>query len=358
VKTQIEISNVSRSFSGKKILHDISFSVYKNEFFSIFGKSGCGKTTLLKLISNIYQPDIGGISIINDEKYNPKIRRPTATVWQSRALYPHLNVKANVEFGLKFLELTQHDKENRLDEITDLLQINNILHRSISNLSGGELQKVALARALIVKPEVLLLDEPFTGIDEFFKDELREELRNLFSKIDSTFIMVSHDVSDVTALSDRILVLEDGKVSQIGAPDELFNKPNSLFIAKSFGQFNVIPGVIIGKENNSTIIKTDLGLIHFFDNNDFSVGAKVFYLIKPSDIKLSDSANPSIGYTIPVIMCRVNSRSEGLNVSVTFKDIINLNIFTRKQIMSDNKYTIGSEVKIEFDLNKAKLLIT
>jgi len=291
----IKIKGISKSFDEKNILQNISLNVKNNEVFSIFGKSGCGKTTLLKIISGIYQPDTGTIEFNSATDLNMNVRRLTATVWQSRALYSHLNVKSNINFGLRFLNISRQEKDDRLQEVVKLLDIENILNRSINKLSGGELQKVALARALIVKPLVILMDEPFTGIDSVFKDEFREELRKIFMEFECTFIIVSHDVNDVISLSDRILVLEQGIISQISTPDELIFNPKTIFIAQSFGNHNIFKGRIKKVEsNNIAYVETNIGILVAQTTNCYKEGNEVYYAINPSKIKCNNEKTNSI----------------------------------------------------------------
>lgn len=281
----IIINNLDFNVGKVNILKNINFSVTEGEVFSLYGSSGCGKSTLLKIISGLLTPHNGTVSVfgINPAKFN-NLNRTVATVWQSRALFPHLSVKENIWYGLKFKNISTLDKEKKYSEIINLLKIEYLQNRSLNKLSGGEEQKIALARALVIEPKVLLLDEPFTGIDKLYKSQLKEDLRELLQQVNCTFVFVSHDTDDIYSLSNRIAVIENHSISQIDTPSALFDNPSSKFIAESIGNYTIIPGHVISIDitKNIASIQTEIGIYMgmFRKEITFHIGEKVFYAIK------------------------------------------------------------------------------
>ncbi len=327
----IIINNLSFSVGKKTILEGINFSVQEGEAFSLFGASGCGKSTLLKIISGIIIPQSGEISVfgINPAQFNNE-NRTVATVWQSRALFPHLSVKENIWYGLKFKKKSESYKERKYEEIISLLKIEYLQNRDIKKLSGGEEQKIALARALVIEPKVLLLDEPFTGIDRLYKDKLREDLRELLQKVNCTFVFVSHDTDDIYSLSDRIAVIENHRITQIDSPTSLYNAPISKFIAESIGNFTIIPGRIaeVDVKKNIALVETALGIYSGLINKDisFQKGEKVFYGIRPDSYAIGAEkkmlANALfMGKEVKGNACKLLFKlGDGINVNLSFNN--------------------------------------
>jgi len=295
MSTAININNVTQSV-GKGKLKNINFSVNKGEVFSIFGSSGCGKTTLLKMISGLMRPQSGKITVFGIEPTHfNKDNRTVATVWQSRALFPHLSVKENIMYGLRFKNDLRIEKEKKYTEIVSLLKIGYLQNRGTQKLSGGEEQKIALARALVIEPKVLLLDEPFTGIDRLYKDKLKEDLRELLQQVNCTFVFVSHDTDDIYSLSNRIAVIENHSVTQVATPQDLYNFPGTRFIAESIGNYTIIPGNIteVYSHKNRACVRTPAGVyVGITDSKErVQVGDKVSYAIRPGACSINSNRN-------------------------------------------------------------------
>lgn len=242
----VTLKNLFKSYGDRMVVNDVSLEVRAGEFFSMLGPSGCGKTTTLRMIGGFEQPDSGSVFIDNrDVTRDEPEDRPLNTVFQNYSLFPHLNVKENVKFGLRFensFNKSAKSEDQRVTEALELVQLASFGERRVHQLSGGEQQRVALARALILEPSVLLLDEPLGALDAQLRARLQIELATLQRQIGITFIYVTHDQHEAFTMSDRIGVMREGRLMQVGAPRELYEMPNSVEVAQFVGAANLIVG--------------------------------------------------------------------------------------------------------------------
>lgn len=241
MKTILKIQNIHKTFSNVVANSDISFSVREGEFFFLLGPSGCGKTTLLKIIGGIEKPNRG--SIILDDKditLREANERNVNTVFQGYALFPHLNVFDNIGFGLKVKRTSKEEIKRRVFEMIKLFQLSGMEKRKPNQLSGGQKQRIALARALINKPKILLLDEPLSALDEKLKKDMQRELLQIQKKLNTTFIYVTHNQDEALSMADRIMVMNFGKIEQIGNPKEIYNSPKNRFVGEFIGEMNYV----------------------------------------------------------------------------------------------------------------------
>ena len=242
----VTLQNLFKSYGDRMVVNDVSLEVRAGEFFSMLGPSGCGKTTTLRMIGGFEQPDSGSVFIDNrDVTRDEPEDRPLNTVFQNYSLFPHLNVKENVKFGLRFensFNKSAKSEDQRVTEALELVQLASFGERRVHQLSGGEQQRVALARALILEPSVLLLDEPLGALDAQLRARLQIELATLQRQIGITFIYVTHDQHEAFTMSDRIGVMREGRLMQVGAPRELYETPNSVEVAQFVGAANLIVG--------------------------------------------------------------------------------------------------------------------
>lgn len=296
----IEFRNVDFCWGKEKILENINFKVHQNEIFALLGPSGCGKSTMLRLISGLSEPSSGEVFIYGKYASMCKGReRSVATVWQSKALFPHLSVRANIEFGLRIKRMNRTDILESVGKITRALGLENKLDRSISQLSGGEQQRVALARALVIEPKILLLDEPFTGLDQSLKLQLQADLRELQASYMCTYILVSHLSEDVFSLATRIAVIQDKKILQVGDPSSLYHSPKSTFVARFVGKKNLIPAIVRNSEKKGEVIVTStVGGGNWKAMNrlnlDLTPNEQVSYVIGADSIELDTSGDCSL----------------------------------------------------------------
>ncbi len=249
----IAVSGVTRRFGAFTALDNVSATIKEGEFFSLLGPSGCGKTTLLRLIAGLDQPTEGTIAIDGRPMEGISAnRRPTNMVFQSYAIFPHMNVGENVAYGLKRLKLGTIEEKRRVDEALARVELGHLGKRRAHELSGGQRQRVALARALVMRPKVLLLDEPLSALDKKLREQMQVELRHLQQAVGITFILVTHDQYEALAMSDRIAVMFDGGIAQIAAPMEIYQRPVNRKVADFLGGMNFVAAEIVG-ENGATL---------------------------------------------------------------------------------------------------------
>jgi ABC-type Fe3+/spermidine/putrescine transport system ATPase subunit len=242
----VRVSHVTKRFGGVTAVDDVSFEVPKGSFATLLGPSGCGKTTTLRMIAGFYDPDRGDIEIggrrVNDL---PVHRRGTAMVFQDYALFPHMTVRDNVAYGLRVAHASTGDRERRVAETLAFVGLKGLEDRWPSQLSGGQQQRVAVARALVIEPQVLLLDEPLSNLDAKLREQLRVEMRVLQRRLGMTFVYVTHDQEEALSLSDWIAVMNAGKVEQAGAPWEIYYHPRTAFLADFVGAVNLVPARVV-----------------------------------------------------------------------------------------------------------------
>ncbi|MGW0203185.1 ABC transporter ATP-binding protein [Nonomuraea sp. NPDC003201] len=243
----VEIEGLAAGYDGARVLDLDRLSIRKGEFLSILGPSGCGKTTLLNCVAGFVQPTAGRIVIDgSDVTRRPPYRRGLGMVFQNYALFPHMTVAANVAYGLRVRRLGRRERDERVREALSLVGLEGYAGRRPRQLSGGQQQRVALARALAIRPAVLLLDEPLSNLDAKLRREMRVELRAIQRRIGTTMVFVTHDQEEALALSDRVAVMNGGRVEQLGSPDEVYRRPATRFVAQFIGAANVLEGTVTG----------------------------------------------------------------------------------------------------------------
>lgn len=239
------LKNLSKHFGDVQAVNDISVQIHKGELVSFIGPSGCGKTTLLRMIGGFHAQDTGEI-FLDNEKIDqlPPEKRSTGMVFQNYALFPHMTVYQNVEYGLKIQKLTKSERDKRIKKALAQVQLESYDERKPSELSGGQQQRVAIARCLVLQPKVLLLDEPLSNLDANLRMMMREEIRRLKEELGLTIIFVTHDQEEALSISDRVVVLNQGRIQQIGKPDVIYNQPQNKFVANFVGHANILKGSI------------------------------------------------------------------------------------------------------------------
>lgn len=242
----IEIKNISKSFGDKVILDDVSINVKRGEFVTILGPSGCGKTTMLRLLAGFGQADKGEIRINGEDITNvPPHQRPVNTVFQRYALFPHLDVYENIAFGLKLQKVPADEIDKRVMKVLKMVSMTDYEDRDVESLSGGQQQRVAIARAIANHPKVLLLDEPLAALDLKLRKDMQKELKKIQEQLGITFIFVTHDQEEALTMSDRVVVMDGGKIQQVGTPKDIYNEPENAFVADFIGESNIVDGKMI-----------------------------------------------------------------------------------------------------------------
>ena len=253
---EIRLEELTKSFDGVVAVDGIDLRMPPGEFFTMLGPSGCGKTTTLRMIAGFERPTSGRIMLDgSDVARVPPHKRSVNTVFQSYALFPHLDVAGNVAFGLKYLKLTKEERTRRVGEALELVNLGGFARRKASQLSGGQQQRVALARALVLRPRVLLLDEPLGALDARLRKNLQVELKALQAELGITFVFVTHDQEEALTMSDRIAVMNEGSVEQAGAPREVYEEPRTLFVADFLGVSNLLAAEAVGADGDACSVR-------------------------------------------------------------------------------------------------------
>jgi spermidine/putrescine transport system ATP-binding protein len=287
----VEAVNLTRRFGDVTALDSVSLSVARGEFFSLLGPSGCGKTTLLRLIAGLDFPESGTLRLNgNDALTIAAQHRAVNTVFQSYALFPHLNVRDNVAFGLRMKKIPRAEIDTRVRGVMELTRISELAGRHPSQISGGQKQRVALARALVNEPQVLLLDEPLAALDLKLRKELQQELRSLQRRTGVTFIYVTHDQDEALSMSDRIAVMDHGRIAQLGTGEELYERPRTRFVAQFLGGCNLLTANVRERGSDGVVLQTPVGDMRLATNdsrNQFTLA------IRPEKILLHQSNTPN-----------------------------------------------------------------
>lgn len=241
----IDLKNIAVTFDEEPILKGINLYIRNGEFVTLLGPSGCGKTTTLRIIAGFLEPDSGDV-IFENKKINgvPPHKRQVNTIFQRYALFPHLDVYENVAFGLRLKKMPEKEIKQTVEEMLALVNLKGFNKRKIESLSGGQQQRVAIARALAVKPRVLLLDEPLGALDLKLRKDMQIELKNIQQRLGITFIYVTHDQEEALSMSDTVVVMDSGKIQQIGTPIDIYNEPKNAFVADFIGESNILDGIM------------------------------------------------------------------------------------------------------------------
>jgi len=291
----LELVQVGKTYDdGTVAVADFDLAVTKGEFIAFLGPSGCGKTTTLRMIAGFEPISSGDIRIrgqvINDL---PPERRPTSTIFQNYALFPHMTVRRNIGYGLEVKGLAKAEREAKVDRIIANLGLEDIAERRPDKLSGGQRQRIALARGLVVEPDILLLDEPLGALDANLRKAIQAELKLLQRTLGITFVFVTHAQSEALSLSDRIVVMNQGRVEQISPPHELYTRPKTPFVAQFVGRNTIFDGVVAEARNGEARIRTPLGLFTGTANGPVATGAPAKIVIPAEAIRLEAGASPA-----------------------------------------------------------------
>ncbi len=331
-KIIVKLQNIAVDYDGERVLNNINLDIMDKEFITFLGPSGCGKTTTLRIIGG-FQAPVEGDVFFDGKRINdlPPYKRQVNTVFQRYALFPHLNVYENVEFGLKISKLPEKERHIRVLEALELVNLKNYDKRRINQLSGGQQQRVAIARAIVNRPKVLLLDEPLGALDLKLRKEMQTELKRIQQSLGITFVYVTHDQEEALTMSDRVVVMKDGDILQIGTPQDIYNEPVNAFVADFIGESNIIDGLM----HKDYLVEF---CNDYFDCVDkgFEPMEQVQVVIRPEDIKI---VKPE------------GAKLSGLVESITFKGVhyeIIVNSLSHNWIIhSTQSVEVGSLIGME-----------
>ncbi|MGL4636420.1 MAG: ABC transporter ATP-binding protein [Beijerinckiaceae bacterium] len=352
----ISIRSISKAFGPARAVDDVSLDIAKGEFFSLLGPSGCGKTTLMRMIAGFEQPESGSLSIAGEDMIGmPAHLRPVNMMFQSYALFPHMSVRNNIAFGLKQMKLPAADVTKRTSEMLSLVQLDSLADRMPDQLSGGQKQRVALARALARQPKVLLLDEPLGALDKTLRKETQSELKRIQSNLGTTFIVVTHDQEEAMTLSDRIAVMQAGRIVQTGTPAELYQQPANRFVAGFLGEVNSLDVKVVSHKQGMAVVEcADFDgpvTVPFQDYNAGGLGL----ILRPEHLGFSRPEAVSGAVALPVTI--VEQTYLGATVSVTTRTRsgrpLHLTVPASRQGQS---LVQGAQAFVHFNLADARLL--
>ena len=328
----ISLQGISKTYEDNTVLDGLNLDIKKNEFLTLLGPSGCGKTTTLKIIAGFEYADDGKVLFENKDMNNiPPYERQVNTVFQKYALFPHMNIYENIAFGLKIKKMPKDEIDKKVKEMLKLVALEGFEKRSVDSLSGGQQQRIAIARALVNEPKVLLLDEPLGALDLKLRQEMQTELKKIQQKLGITFIFVTHDQEEALTMSDTIVVMNKGKIQQMGTPEDIYNEPKNAFVAKFIGESNIFDGIMHDD------YKVEFCGRHFdCVDKGFEKNENIDVVIRPEDIKMT---SPSEGML------------KGIVTSVVFKGVhyeIEVEENGRKWIIHNTKNAeLGEELGMD-----------
>jgi len=289
-KPYIRIVNVTKTFGDFVAVDNMSLDIYQREFFSLLGPSGCGKTTLLRMLAGFERPTSGRIELDGvDMSAVPPYERPVNMMFQSYALFPHMTVEENIAFGLRQDGVPKDERARRVDEMLGLVQLTKFAKRKPHQLSGGQRQRVALARSLVKKPKMLLLDEPLGALDKKLREQTQFELMNIQEQVGITFVIVTHDQEEAMTVSSRIAVMNHGRIAQVATPTEIYEYPNSRYVAEFIGDVNVLEGRLTEVAADHVVITSTEADTHIYVDRGTSAasGSTVWVAVRPEKIDVA-----------------------------------------------------------------------
>jgi putative spermidine/putrescine transport system ATP-binding protein len=331
---QLSIQQLTKRYKTGEGVTDISFEVHKGELITLLGPSGCGKTTVLRSVGGFLDADSGDILIEGKSVLKaPPEKRPTSMVFQGYNLWPHMTVYENLAFGLKIRKTKKSEIEQAVSDVLKLVRLPGAESKYPGQLSGGQQQRVAVARSLLLKPAVLLLDEPFSALDAKLRHEMREELREIQSKSGLTMVFVTHDQEEALSISDRIVVMNQGHIEQIASPQEIYDDPNSLFVAQFIGKMNFLKGVVAADQ----VMVGQLAL-----PNSKNLSGNVMVAIRPEDVNLLGEEEHGLPGTIKQVMVL----GHYAEVSIDLQEYGTIRTFQPRDFVKD--LHMGQSMKVSF----------
>lgn len=347
MSTLVKLDRLEKSYGETRVIDGLTLEIQPSEFFSLLGPSGCGKTTTLRLIAGFETPDRGKIQFdIRDVTFLPPHKRKVGMVFQNYALFPHMNVGQNIAFGLKNQGMSVETIREKVEEMLQLVALSGYEARPVDQLSGGQQQRVALARALAIEPAILLLDEPLSNLDARLRIETRSQLRRVIRQTCSTAIYVTHDRDEALALSDRIGLLNAGRLEQIGTPEQLYQKPQTSFVSQFLGHTNIVSAAVEGRRDNETLVRFREApeVVLWIPGTVPTTNTECKVVLRPESLRLHNGAGDNGQPCAPVIVrefeyrgnsYRYTIRLGGLNLEVDYPADRGRFVYEKPYIMFD-----------------------
>ena len=340
----VRLENFGKSFGKKEVIKNINLDIYEGEFLTLLGSSGCGKTTILRSISGLDTPTKGKVYIDNEDvTFLEPQKRQVNTIFQNYALFPLMTVYDNIAFGLRMKKVPEEEIKTRVDEMLDLVHLEGYEQRFPKDLSGGEQQRVSLARGLINRPRVLLLDEPLSALDLKLRKKMQIELKMLQRKLGITFVYVTHDQDEALSMSDRIVILKNGKVEQVDSPSLIYDKPNSLYVAEFIGDANVFNTKVFNIDYEKGLVYFENGMVAN-KNGNFKVGDRATIVIRPENIKISNRIKEENSFRSEIKELIYDGSSVNLIFNID-KKIVKVLVYG-----NDKTYNVGQMINLYWDI--------
>lgn len=325
----IDLKDIHVTFDGEQVLDGLDLSIKDKEFITLLGPSGCGKTTTLRIIAGFLEPDEGELIFEGrDISGVPAYKRQVNTIFQRYALFPHLNVYDNIAFGMRIKKISEDEIKKSVKEMLSLVNLEGFEKRRINTLSGGQQQRVAIARAIANKPKVLLLDEPFAALDLKLRKDMQKELRNIQRQLGITFIFVTHDQEEALTLSDRVVVMDKGKIQQVGTPQDIYNEPQNAFVADFIGESNILDGVMLKDFSVNFSGQTFVCLDKGFEGNE-----PIDAVVRPEDVDIVEKSKGMLTGTVTSVDF----------LGVHYEIIVDIGGF-KWMIQTTDEHKVGEEV--------------
>ena len=287
----VELTHVTKAFDTTLAVNDVSLKIETGEFFFLLGPSGCGKSTFLRIVAGFYKPDTGELRFDDTVMNNvPPHQRNTGMVFQNYALWPHMSVAENIEYGLTLRKLDKAERNEKITRALEMVQMEGYHDRAVNTLSGGQQQRIALARALVIEPSVLLLDEPISNLDAALRQQMRDEIKQIHDRTNITMFYVTHDQVDALSMADRMAIMRDGVIIQVGTPREVYQFPKNAFVASFVGETNFISGKVEQASNGSATIDTPIGTLRSETvYHELTTGTPVQCSIRPESLIINSA---------------------------------------------------------------------
>ena len=350
---ELHLKNVSKLFGETRAVDNVTLDVKSGELFFLLGPSGCGKTTCLRTLAGFYQPDEGelyfGEKLMNNV---PPHKRNIGMVFQNYALWPHMTVYENVEYGLNIRKLPGNVKKEKVAKVLNIVQMEQYADRNPNQLSGGQQQRIALARALVIEPDLLLLDEPLSNLDAKLRIEMRQEIKRIHSEAVITTVYVTHDQKEALSLADRMAVMKDGKIVQMGTPREVYNFPINSFVADFIGETNFIQGKLKTKTDGTFLIETPIGEVRAIGNA--ISGDNSICSIRPESIIISDTPKENVTNQFNAVVSSVTYLGDVEEYWLKVMDSWDIKVVLHNPGKNERKS--GDKVYIQFQTENAVLL--
>ncbi|MEX3975874.1 ABC transporter ATP-binding protein [Paraburkholderia caribensis] len=357
-QASLKLVGVSKSYGSVQVLEPVDLSFEDGEFITVLGPSGSGKTTILKMIGGFTSPTSGQIFFQGkDIARVPAFRRPFNTVFQDYALFPHMRVGQNVGYGLRVRGVAKKEMDRRVSDVLALVGLGDKAMRYPHELSGGQRQRVALARAIICEPKVVLLDEPLAALDAELRRSMQDFLKDLQRRIKTTFVFITHDQHEAISMSDRIVVMNHGRVEQVGTPREIYHHPSSPFVARFFGENNLLPATVESRANGLITVASPFGRIEVDDRPGLNVGTNVTLAVRPEHIDVKPSQFvTSDGLSVAADVSSISFLGATSQVTLTLPEAGSAAVRASLPTTECMNIAAGDRVRMTFSLDNLSLL--